>query len=68
MHVGDSSVELPVSVLVSSRHVYESLAYVQLAGLPEAGRLARALAHGFRPDPGWLAIGVAALIAYNHLR
>ncbi len=45
-----------------------ALAYLQLTGLPEAGRLARALAHGFRPDLGWLAIGVAALIAYNRLR
>jgi hypothetical protein len=30
VRVGDSSVELPVSVLVSKRHVYESLAYMQL--------------------------------------
>jgi hypothetical protein len=30
VHVGDSSVELPVSVQVSTRRVYESLAYMQL--------------------------------------
>jgi hypothetical protein len=46
-----------------------ALAYLQLGGVPEPVRLSRALATGFGPDLGSLAVlAVAALMVYTRLR